>query len=499
MYNFIFLNKFFLKKNYIYINIYIIVFIYSFFRNNNYLNNFSNYFLIISHLNTKENLIILTLLLLFILINLQKKINVIIYLYLYNLCIELNNSNEVFFNFENYFSTFNIKLINGFMLIHPIILYVGYSLIFFLIISSYKDFFFFCTKKYFYKRQRHLYLTTVILIISTILGCLWANMELFWGGWWSWDMIEILNLIVLLFFINFLHLQKKYKFYKKKQKLIFISFFLLIIIFVRFNLINSFHSFIIIENQKHYDNYIYIYILLCMFFFLQILFNKLLFFKFNVFFVTLKIVLTILVFSKYINIVLLEDIITLTSLKTIVLFFIFFLRKSIYIYIFIFLKIDFYINSFFIFLFFLGKNFFKKGFVLFNIHIFFVLIFVVIAIEKNFIGLCTNNDLFYKNNFILNLKINLFTKSMYIYEYKNNFFYNNYIHLYEYNKNNFIFLENYENILEKKIFFTNMYTFENFQDNKLFFFTLNVCIIIILFITIFLLKFIFVKKQVKNF
>ena len=76
--------------------------------------------------------------------------------------------------------TINTNLLNGVMLIHPIILYTIYSI--FIYISTHILIY----NQYKYNYNKNVRLVMVLfylLTISIILGCYWAEQELLWGGW----------------------------------------------------------------------------------------------------------------------------------------------------------------------------------------------------------------------------------------------------------------------------------------------------------------------------
>lgn len=65
------------------------------------------------------------------------------------------------------------------MLIHPVILYILYTL---LLVIIFKNF----SKFHAYKnnnKQLDNYILLILLLLSLFLGSYWAEQELFWGGW----------------------------------------------------------------------------------------------------------------------------------------------------------------------------------------------------------------------------------------------------------------------------------------------------------------------------
>ena len=183
-----------------------------------------------------------------------------------------------FFYIENYFflqtydfiffNSFklNTKLLNGLFLIHPYCIYIFYSLIFFLIITC----FFKKTHTYQYKLKT-LYLfkqikniNYLVLCFGTIaimLGSWWAYQEINWNSWWSWDLIEIVNFVLIFIILSYLHLS--YYEFNLNSVYLFIYFCLYTILsfllISRYNIINSLHSFIVLNNFEQFSYYFLIF------------------------------------------------------------------------------------------------------------------------------------------------------------------------------------------------------------------------------------------------
>lgn len=189
-----------------------------------------------------------------------------------------------FYFFSN---SINFNLLNGVMLIHPIILYVFYNYcIVFLSFYVFSFFFIFVFKK----RLSITFVISFLLILFTlifksiILGSWWAEQELSWGGWWSWDFIELTSLNLLIFILLIIHFKKNilvfnYKFLHLNSKVLttsltinyfflftFYVFIVLSIIPVRFNLINSIHNFINIQSENQYAVYLFILLFILLLF-----------------------------------------------------------------------------------------------------------------------------------------------------------------------------------------------------------------------------------------
>lgn len=176
----IFLNVFF-KKPGTFIPIYLInLLLLVYWHLNSCFINITAYYQIISYLNTKNNVIVILLLLtsLFLIFSRRRFIGYTNYVYITLLVIFLfcvtnsditKSTNTTLL--ENV-TGINTNLLNGLMLIHPPILYFGYSYVFFIYIKS------ICLNKVnYYNNIIHLQLlrsgllnTAFILLISILLG-----------------------------------------------------------------------------------------------------------------------------------------------------------------------------------------------------------------------------------------------------------------------------------------------------------------------------------------
>ena len=153
----------------------------------------------------------------------------------------------------------NLDLLNGIMLIHPLILFWFYSFtLFYVTRCLYTNFlsffieFFLINVNIFY-----LQLSFLFYFIAIFLGAWWAEQELLWGGWWSWDFIELLSLSVIFLLIALAH-QQRFNIRILYFLLIYATFLMVVI---RFNLINSIHNFILLDFQNQY-----VYYCVCIFF-----------------------------------------------------------------------------------------------------------------------------------------------------------------------------------------------------------------------------------------
>lgn len=80
---------------------------------------------------------------------------------------------------------------------------------------------YFLLKKKFFLLKKFNFIIFVIL-----LGSLWSDQELFWGGLWNWDFIETSSLIIAFYFFLNTHFKKNNFEFKKN---ILISVFLIFI------------------------------------------------------------------------------------------------------------------------------------------------------------------------------------------------------------------------------------------------------------------------------
>jgi cytochrome c biogenesis factor len=130
-------------------------------------------------LNSSDNIIILIVLVL--ILNKNKLFLIYKPLCIITILFTYKNYQYNQFIFINYHQGVNFNLINGVMLIHPIILYIVYILflikIFFILNFS---------KKFFLKNNGAAICwdyTLVYIMSALFLGSYWAEQELFWGGW----------------------------------------------------------------------------------------------------------------------------------------------------------------------------------------------------------------------------------------------------------------------------------------------------------------------------
>lgn len=250
-----------IKSNTLFIiSVYIIIF-YIIYKYTYSFTQISTYYQIVNYLNTKNNLLVLiTILYIYSLNKNPLRFNIIIilalfiFLYNYNL-MQVNKEFYGFYNDTN--NNLNINLLNGIMLIHPLMLYTYYGLYIYYITNYYQ----YIKNVNVLTKKTDIYIMVVMILASILLGCWWAEQELSWGGWWSWDLVELIALNFLLLSLVAAHSSvKNVNKLFSKSLVIYIFMFLSSLLFVRFNLINSIHNFLNSESQNQflfYINYIY--------------------------------------------------------------------------------------------------------------------------------------------------------------------------------------------------------------------------------------------------
>lgn len=125
----------------------------------------------------------------------------------------------------------------GYVKIHPPLQYIGSLLTTYLIMS----------KKTTYNLK--IYITALILIISFILGSLWALFQSIWGYYWSNDTIEYILLLFLIFILFKLH---KYYLNNSIFNNILLIYTLFLLICLRINILYTKHNFFIKTGNLKY-------------------------------------------------------------------------------------------------------------------------------------------------------------------------------------------------------------------------------------------------------
>ena len=167
-------------KNKIYNYFILLIYFISLFELLNYKHIYkvSKLYYFILKLNSDQNYIILYLIFIFIIIfNNQFRYNYIIFYIFFSLVIYSFNTN--IFDIKILDNSINKNLTNGLLIIHPIILYLSYGMLLFIVYKNVTfkyNFLFF--NKYFIFYKDIINFTTIILILSVFLGSWWAEQEL---------------------------------------------------------------------------------------------------------------------------------------------------------------------------------------------------------------------------------------------------------------------------------------------------------------------------------
>ena len=131
-------------------------------------------------------------------------------------------------------------LINGLVLIHPPVLFLTYLILINNLDTRYSIF-----RPYLFSKKinnftlRGMYYS----FFALLLGSIWAQQELNWGGWWGWDLVEFGALFFFLFFIHECH--KPHWFYESVSFSRILTLFLLFFyISLHWGLLESVHAFV---------------------------------------------------------------------------------------------------------------------------------------------------------------------------------------------------------------------------------------------------------------
>lgn len=139
----------------------------------------------------------------------------------------------------------NTALQNGFLNIHPPIIYIMYSYATVTLISAYHIR---LTTKLFYTTTYKLHTWLIVGMYGIILGAWWAAQELNWGGFWSWDPVEIVSIAVFVYLCYTLHTPKTL-FSNGPTFWDFILITLLVYGIIRLGLVATIHSFVSNNNK----------------------------------------------------------------------------------------------------------------------------------------------------------------------------------------------------------------------------------------------------------
>lgn len=162
------------------------------------------------------------------------------------------------------------NLLNGFVFIHPVILYLSCGYICLLLFRHEV-----LSRHYLYIKCNDQHLISISFywtLAALSLGSLWAQQELNWGGWWSSDLVELgaFNLILIcIFFFHF----KNWAF--MGFSCLYLSFisFNFFFIGLRYGFFDSIHSFIG-STQADFTAFSYVYILIMVLYFYKLQFPR---------------------------------------------------------------------------------------------------------------------------------------------------------------------------------------------------------------------------------
>jgi len=227
----------------------------------------STYYFIVGLLNTKYNIALIFLVSLIFLNFLKKspiKWPLIVFVILLYVNVVPGTVHTNTFSSILALNAVNTNLLNGLMLIHPVLLYLFYVLY---LVYVYK--LLYLGKPTDIKLTPNTNSQWVGLILSAsytslILGCFWVEQELSWGGWWSWDFVELIALNFFIYTVCSIHNPTRNstaKTFSGNSPSILILILSSSVLVVRFNIINSIHNFISIESQNQYFYYIMLFLL----------------------------------------------------------------------------------------------------------------------------------------------------------------------------------------------------------------------------------------------
>lgn len=431
-------------------------------------------------LNSDQNYIILFLIFFIITIYNNLYVQNLFVFYFFFTLITINLKFNLF-DFSNVNFNINKNLLNGLLIIHPIILYTSYGMMFYLIyyIFFIKFKFMFYNNFFFVNKQQYLN-TVLILLLSIFLGSWWAEQELSWGGWWSWDFIEIISLnffFILLFLIH----MPKYKIFLNWFEYDFFIKILIFMVIVRFNFLNSIHNFI--SNNFFFQFFYELIIIYCIFSLILInykLFNLKIFKTTNnlnfisIFFFIIIFNLLIYLYLEFICLMYKELSLTGLFKKNKILYYF-----ILYFYIMLLFKSSKF-NMFFLTFFehVYCNLYFYNNYKSLKLYLFHVIIFIsIFSIFFNFYFIDQNNFILHKNITIFNLNDIFFNNGVY---YISDTIINN-------NFNNSIFF--------KFNFFTKNVFLELFSFNKFMLFIININILFYLMLILFILFFKLIFKK----
>lgn len=406
----------------------------------------------------------------------------ILLIYLFILSIIFRYNKEILLQFK-----INMLLYNLILLIHPILIYLAYTYILYILSTILFSF-----RQNFLIQDLILYKHIEdqkkfkILSFSIILGGIWAYTQLGWGGFWFWDPIENISLILWLILVIFFHL-KEYNFLnflKFSKKLFFVVFFFFLTIYLflitRSGLVTSVHSFVVNKN----------------FFFLCITFYIIFFFYFlftlysiNKIYIIKKTKLNFNLLSILIYIFLIFNLFFISNINKYNILFFFLINIIATYYIYLLYKKEIISK--------LYKELYQFHFKIFFFGI--LLYFVFLKKKTVFLTFFTDTNYIFSKNIIMFLNFKFLQKSdIYIQEIKNySLFFSDIFYNFEFKKTvNFTSTENVKLNIEILFnFISNIYiNFVEFLNLNILKFEVKEFICLLLYFTFF---FLFNKKKNK--
>lgn len=348
-----------------------------------------------------------------------------LYILMFYVFFDLSMEYQIFYFFNLFEFKLNIKLLNGLFLIHPYCIYVFYSsIVIYLISLVYYNYYKFNYRFVYKKINKFQYFLIKFIIIfgliSVILGSWWAYQEINWAGWWSWDLIEIINLLLILYFLFLLH--KNAVEYNINYLVNFniIYLFILLLLISRFNIINSLHSFVVLNNFEQYSYLFFCYIFI-LFYYILSLYTKDLNLKYFKKVYSLSIFFKIF-FNLYVYKIFLELINFMLNYNSFIEFLYFYKNINYIVFMcFSLLWLNFKIYYYFlllmfsfselILLFLVFSFLFSKNFNYYKFHFLFLFFIIVVYFKINFLDFSFKSINY--NNYVtyINIKINnLFLK-----------------------------------------------------------------------------------------
>ena len=311
-------------------------------------------------------------------------LNLILVAFIY---FELNNM----LNFTSILAYTKItpSLHNGYLIIHPVLLYSSIALFALILIIS-------CAVTVLHinlhLKREFIAFSFLITALAVMLGCSWAGQELNWGGWWSWDVIELGSLIILIFLLKATHFNKKNSFYLYNSGIHTLFLFLFFWFGARFGFFNSVHSFIDQQGTTALTKRIYFLFLSGFFLFINSHTKNNILNKFTV---------SIDIFCKFIFFSIVTD-----SFLNIFSNFIFFINTLLKLALLFAFKVKFiFLNlaylDLFLLLFFINKKLTKSLYLLHNIMVALIICYLYTDVHinvKNFLNTFVAYDYFYLIN-----------------------------------------------------------------------------------------------------